>query len=72
MGSTSDLKGSVGLGALLDHLPELGPVGDEAARGLVHVLAGDGVAVGLGVVFKRPQLGDTDRSTSCRSLDTLA
>ena len=33
------LERSVGLAALLDHLPELGPVGDAAALGLVHVLA---------------------------------
>ena len=52
-----DLEGSVGLAALLDHLPELGPVGDAAALGLVHVLAGYGVAVGPGVVLERPELG---------------
>ena len=52
-----DLKRGVGLGALLNHLPELGPVGYAAALGLVHVLAGDGVAVGLGVVLECPQLG---------------
>ena len=51
------LERGVGLAALVDHLPELGPVGDAAAFGLVHVLAGDGVVVGLGVVFERPQLG---------------
>ena len=45
------------LAALVDHLPELGPVGDSAALGLVHVLAGHGVAVGLGVVPERPKLG---------------
>ena len=39
-----------GLAALVDHLAELGPVGDAAALGLVHVLAGHGVAVGLGEV----------------------
>ena len=53
----NDLKGSLRLAALLDHLPELGPVGDAAALGLVHELAGYGVAVGLGVVLERPQLG---------------
>ena len=52
-----DLERSVGLAALLDHLPELGPVGDASALGLVHVLAGYGVAVGLGVVLERPELG---------------
>ncbi len=49
-----DLEGSVGLTALLDHLPELGSVCDAAALGLVYVLAGDGVAVGPGVVLERP------------------
>ena len=48
------VEGGFGLATLLDHLPELGSVGDAAALGLVHVLAGDGVAVGLGVVLERP------------------
>ena len=52
-----DLERGLRLAALLDHLPELGPVGDASAFGLVHVLAGDGVAVGLGVVLERPELG---------------
>ena len=43
--------------ALVDHLAELGPVGDAAALGLVHVLAGHRVAVGLGEVPERPELG---------------
>lgn len=30
------------------------PVGDTVPLGLVHVLAGDGVAVGPGLVFERP------------------
>ena len=51
------LKAGVGLATLLDHLLELGPVGDTAALGLVDVLAGNGVAVGTGVIFERPQLG---------------
>ena len=51
------LKGSLRLATFLDHLLELGPVGDTAALGLVDVLAGNGVAVGLGEVFERPQLG---------------
>ena len=33
-------EGGVGLAALLDHLAELRSVGDAAALGLVHVLAG--------------------------------
>ena len=52
-----DLEGGLRMAALLDHLPELGPVGDAAAFGLVHVLAGHGVAVGPGVFLERPQLG---------------
>ena len=52
-----DLEGGLRLAALLDHLPELGPVGDASALGFVHVLAGHGVAVGPGVVLERPQLG---------------
>ena len=51
------LKRRRGLAALVDHVPELGPVGDAAALGLVHVLAGHGVAVILGVVPERPHLG---------------
>ncbi len=47
----------VSLAGRVQHLAELGPVGDAAALGLVHVLAGDGVAVLLGVVAQRPQLG---------------
>ena len=45
------------LAALVDHVAELGPVGDAAALGLVHVLAGHGVSVALGVVSQRPKLG---------------
>ena len=48
------LERSRGLASLVDHVAELGPVGDTAALGLVHVLAGDGVAVVLGVVPERP------------------
>ena len=44
------LEGGIGLAALVDHVAELGTVGDSAALGLVHVLAGDHVAVGLGEV----------------------
>ncbi len=46
-----------GLAAVVDHLAELGTVGDPAAFGLVHVLPGHGVAVVLGVVSERPHLG---------------
>ena len=53
----NDLKGSLRLTAILDHLPELGPVDDAAALCLVHVLAGDGIAVGFGEVLERPKLG---------------
>ena len=53
------VEGGFGLAALLDHLPELGPVGDAAALGLVHVLAGHGVAVGLGVLLERRVAGRT-------------
>ena len=50
------LKGSiVGTGGV-QHLAELGPVGDAAALGLVDVLAGDEVAVLFGVVAQRPEL----------------
>ena len=52
-----DLERGRGLAALVDHVAELGPVGDTAALGLVHVLAGHGVAVVLGVVAQRPKLG---------------
>ena len=51
------LEGSRGLAALVDHVAELGPVGDPAALGLVHVLAGDDVAVVLRVIPERPKLG---------------
>ena len=51
------LEWGVGLVGLVQHLPELGAVGDSAALGLVHVLAGYGVAVALGIVPKRAELG---------------
>ena len=50
-------EGGLGLGGLVDHLAELRAVGDAPALGLVHVLAGDEVAVLCGVVPERPQLG---------------
>ena len=51
------VKGGLGLAALLDHLPELGPVGHAAALGFVDVLAGHGIAIGLRVLLERPKLG---------------
>ena len=51
------LEGGIGLGGFVDHLAELGAVGDAPALGLVHVLAGDNVTVLLGVVPERPELG---------------
>jgi len=50
------LEGRVGLAALVIHLPELGPVSHAAALGLIHVLAGDVVAVLRGKGAQRPQL----------------
>ena len=51
------LEEGFGLGGLVDHLLELGPVGYPPALGLVDVLLGDYVSVLLGVVPERPQLG---------------
>ena len=48
------LEGGVGFAGLGQHLAELGPVGDAAALGFVHVLAGDDVAVLIGVVAQCP------------------
>ncbi len=42
---------------LVQHPAEVGAVGDPAALGLVHVLAGDGVAVAFGVVAQGAELG---------------
>ena len=51
-------KGALGwLPSSIISLPELGPVRHAAALGLVHILAGHAVAVGLGEVLERPQLG---------------
>ena len=36
-----DLEGSIGLTSLLDHFPELWPISDATALGLIDVLAGD-------------------------------
>ncbi len=49
-------EGGVGLVGFIQHLPELGPVGDSAALGLVHVLAGYGVAVAFGIVAEGAEL----------------
>ena len=51
------LEGGLRLAGLVQHLLELGPIGDAPALGLVHVLAGNQVAVLLGVVPERPELG---------------
>ena len=48
------LEGGLGLSGRVQHLLELGPVGDAPALGLVHVLAADQVVVLLGVVPERP------------------
>ena len=55
-------EGGVGLAGRVDHLAELGAVGDAPALGLVHVLAGDDVAVLPCVVPERPELcGDGEK-----------
>ena len=51
------LEGSLRLGGLIQHPSELGPVGGASALGLVHVFTSDQVAVLLGVVPERSQLG---------------
>ncbi len=51
------LEGRVGLAGFVQHLAELGSIGDPAALGLVHVLADGQVAVLLGVVSKGAKLG---------------
>ena len=48
------LERGLGLGGLVQHLLELGPVGDAPALGIVYVLAGDMVAVLPRVVPERP------------------
>ena len=50
------LERRVGLGRLVQHLGELGPVGDAARLGFVDVLAGDHVSVAPGVVAQGPEL----------------
>ncbi|MDE2903299.1 MAG: hypothetical protein OXP73_09730 [Chloroflexota bacterium] len=51
------LEGRVGPAGGLQHPAELGAVSDAPALGLVHVLAGDDVAVLRGIGAQRPQLG---------------
>ena len=51
------LEGRVVPGGFVQHLRELGPVGDAARLGLVDVFPGDHVAIALGIVPERPQLG---------------
>jgi len=51
------LERSLRLGGLVQHTAELGPVGDTPALGLVHVFAGDGVAIAFRVVAQGAQLG---------------
>ena len=48
------LEGGIGSAGGVDHLAELGPVGDLTALGLVHVLTGDDVAVLVRVVPAAP------------------
>ena len=50
-------EGRLGLAGLVQHLAELGAVGDATTLGLVDVLAGDDVVVLPCVVPERPQLG---------------
>ena len=50
------LEGGRGPAGLVDHLAELRAVGDASALGLVDELAGDQVAVLLGVVPERSEL----------------
>ncbi|MDE2669305.1 MAG: hypothetical protein OXI51_06585 [Chloroflexota bacterium] len=49
-------KGRVGTLGGIQHLAELGPIGNASALRLVNVLVHDGVPVLLGVVPQRPQL----------------
>ncbi len=51
------LERGIGFARLVDHLPELGPIGDSAALGLVHKLADHQVAVPAGVFAQCPHLG---------------
>ena len=51
------LERSVGAARVVEHLPELRPVRDAAALGLVDVFAHDDVAVLLGVLAQGAQLG---------------
>ena len=49
-------EGGIGLAGGVDHLAELGAVGDASALRLVHVLAGHQVAVLACIVSERPHL----------------
>ncbi|MCY3571208.1 MAG: hypothetical protein OXH19_07695 [Chloroflexi bacterium] len=51
------LERRVWLRRLVQHLGELGPVGDPARLGFVDVLASDHIAVAPGVVAQGPELG---------------
>ena len=51
------LERGLGPARLVQHPPELGPVGDAPALGLVHELADHQVAVLVGVVAQGPHLG---------------
>ena len=50
-------EGRGGFARVLEHLAELGAVGDAPTLGLVDVLANDAVVVALGVLAQRAQLG---------------
>ena len=67
-----DLERGLRLAALLNHLAELRAVSNASALRLVHVLAGDGVAVGPSVVLESPELGGHGQIHVLPALDTLA
>ena len=50
------LEWRAGFARVVQHLPELGPVGDASALGLVDVLPHDHVSLLVSVVSERPQL----------------
>ena len=51
------LEGGIGPAGLVQHPAELGPICYAAALGLVHILPRHDIAVLLGVVPERPELG---------------